>query len=112
MKKNKKSLACQASLLGFFSSSADDHVSPSVMLEVGNDDPDYLPTIQKCPILKLSFVCHFIVYVIFFFLNENVAGIRTTNGITAVNYSILLTALCFLNYQLYWSTIRGTQWCS
>lgn len=35
-----------------------------VTLDIGGDESDDLPTIQKCLLLKFSFFCHFIFYVI------------------------------------------------
>jgi len=46
-KEKKRSLAHQASLYDFFKSSSGTHVLPPVMLDIGNEDPDDLPTIQK-----------------------------------------------------------------
>ena len=53
------------------------------MLDVGSDDPDDLPTVHKRLLLQLSFVCHFIFYVIvsqmgiYFCLGKNVYSLAT-----------------------------------
>jgi hypothetical protein len=43
----KRSLSRQTSVLDFFKSSSETRVSPPVLLDIGDDDPDDRPTVPK-----------------------------------------------------------------
>jgi hypothetical protein len=47
LKAKKRRLSCDNSVPYFFKSSSGTRASPHVMLDIGDDDPDNMPTVQE-----------------------------------------------------------------
>jgi hypothetical protein len=61
LKEKKRSLSRQTSVLDFFKPYSVNRASPPVLLDIGDDAPDDLPTVQEeVLLLKLSFACRFV----------------------------------------------------
>ena len=61
LKEKRRSLSRLTSVLDFFKPSSGTGTYPFVLLGIGYDDPDDPPAVQKeSLLLKLSFVCRFV----------------------------------------------------
>lgn len=73
-------LSIQTSLLDSFKSSSETHVSPHVFLDIGDDDPNDLPTVQEVVpseiVICVSHLIYYVHFLIYPFLDQIIGSIR------------------------------------